>query len=254
MNAAGEFELLKARRAGVFRWGALVLLIGVPGLATAFFELARTGGGSPAATKASAMIADFSLAGLIGTAGQLLSVSMLLSAGVATSWSFGREFVDDAVPALFAIATPRTSVVAAKFVVLFGWAVASTLGTVGGTVLVGALLGLPVDRSGLARAAQAVAVGVLSGLLATPLALISSWRRGYLAGFVALLGVVVATQVVTATGAGGWFPYAAPSLWIGLGGPSAAAAVTTIQLLLPIVVAAAAVAATVAWWRHAQVV
>lgn len=229
-----------------------MLLIGVPGLTTVFFELARAGGGSPAAAKAAAMVTEFSLRGLVGTAGQVLSVAMLLSAGVAVSWSFGREFVDDAVPGLFAIATSRTSLAGAKFAVLFGWALGTTLGTVGLTVVAGALVGLPVDRAGLATAAQAVAVGVLCALLAAPLALISSWRRGYLAGFVALLGVVVVTQVVTATGAGAWFPYAAPSLWMGMGGAAAADDITPVQLLLPVLVAAASVLGTLAWWRRAQ--
>jgi hypothetical protein len=41
MNAALEFELLKARRAGVFRWGAVVVAVGVPALSTGFFELVR---------------------------------------------------------------------------------------------------------------------------------------------------------------------------------------------------------------------
>lgn len=252
MNAAAEFELLKARRAGVFRWGALALLVGVPGLTTVFFQLARAGGGSPAAAKAAAMVTEFSLRGLVGTAGQVLSVAMLLSAGVAVSWSFGREFVDDAVPALFAIATSRASLAGAKFAVLLGWVLGTTLGTVGLTVVAGVLVGLPVDRAGLTTAAHAVAAGVLCALLAAPLALISSWRRGYLAGFVALLGVVVVTQVVTATGAGAWFPYAAPSLWMGMGGAAAAAEVTPVQLLLPVLVAAASVLATLAWWRRAQ--
>ncbi len=40
MNAL-EFELLKARRAGVFRWGAVVVAVGVPALSTAFYWARR---------------------------------------------------------------------------------------------------------------------------------------------------------------------------------------------------------------------
>ena len=78
MNAALEFELLKARRAGVFRWGAVVVAVGVPALATGFFQLVRLGGDSPSAAKAATMITDLSLAGLLGTAGQVLSVAILM--------------------------------------------------------------------------------------------------------------------------------------------------------------------------------
>ena len=56
------------------------------------------------------------------------------------------------------------------------------------------------------------------------------WRRGYLAGFVTLVALVVLTQIATAIGVGAWFPYAAPALWMGLDG--ADAALLVIQLLL----------------------
>jgi ABC-2 type transport system permease protein len=252
MNAALEFELLKARRAGVFRWGALVVAVGVPVLCTAFFELVRLGGDSPSAAKAATMITELSLAGLLATAGQVLSVTILMTAGIAASWSFGREFVDDAMPALFAIATPRSSIAAAKFVVLAGWALVTVMSTVMLTVISGLILGLDMDPTALQTASQVAAVGLLGAVLAAPMALVSSWRRGYLPGFVALVAVVVVTQVVTAIGAGAWFPYAAPALWMGMGGAAAAKEVSVIQLLLPLPVAAMAVVTTLSWWRRAE--
>jgi hypothetical protein len=66
-------------------------------------------------------------------------------------------------------------------------------------------------------AAQALTAGVLSAALAAPLVLVSSWRRGYLPGFVALVAVVMATQLITALGGGAWFPFVAPSLWMAWG-------------------------------------
>ena len=238
MNAALEFELLKARRAGVFRWGAVVVAVGVPALSTGFFELVRLGGDSPSAAKAATMITDLSLAGLLGTAGQVLSVAILMTAGIAASWSFGREFVDDALPALFAIATPRSSVAAAKFVVLAGWALLTVVSTVILTVVGGLLVGLDMDAAAVQTASRVAAAGLLGAALAAPMALVSSWRRGYLPGIVALMAVVVVTQIVTAIGVGAWFPYAAPALWMGMGGAAAASQVSIIQLLLPLLVAA----------------
>jgi ABC-2 type transport system permease protein len=252
MNAALEFEFLKARRAGVFRWGAVVIAVGVPALSTAFFELVRLGGDSPSAAKAATMITDLSLAGLLGTAGQVLSVAILLTAGIAASWSFGREFVDDALPALFAIATSRSSVAAAKFVVLAGWALVVIGSTVILSVIGGLLVGLDLDAAALQMVSRVAAVGVLGAVLAAPMALVSSWRRGYLPGFVALVAVVVVTQLVTAIGAGAWFPYAAPALWMGMGGAAAASDVSVIQLLLPLPVAGLTVVATLSWWQRAE--
>ena len=184
MNAALEFELLKA----------------------------RFGGNSPSAAKAATMITELSLAGLLGTAGQVLSVAILMTAGIAASWSFGREFVDDALPALFAIATPRSSVAAAKFVVLAGWALLTIVSMVILTVIGGLLVGLHIDPAALQTASRVAAAGLLGAVLAAPMALVSSWRRGYLPGFVALVTLVVVTQLVTAVGGGAWFPYAVPAL------------------------------------------
>jgi uncharacterized membrane protein YcaP (DUF421 family) len=68
--------------------------------------------------------------------------------------------------------------------------------------------------------------------LAAPMALVASWRRGYLPGIVALMALVVVTQIVTAMGAGAWFPYAAPALWMGMGGAAAALVLLSLNFLL----------------------
>lgn len=254
MNAALEFEALKARRASVFGFGAVLLVVGVPGLTAAFFALARTGGTSPSAAKAAAMITDLSAAGFLTQAGQILSIGLLLSVGVAASWTFGREFVDGAAPALFALATPRAQIAAAKIVVLLIWATATVAATVLLSLVAASLLGSgPLGAAGLAAAARMLTGGLLIAALTLPFGLVASWRRGYLPGLVALLLVVVATQVATVLGLGGWFPYASPSLWLGMGGPEAAREITVVQLLLPLVVAAAAAAGCVAWWRRAEI-
>lgn len=251
MRAALEFELLKARRAPVFRWGAVTLAAGVPALCTLFLLLARAGGTSPGALKAAALVVSPDLLGLIGLAGQVLSVAVLLVVGIATSWSFGREHVDGAFTSLFATATPLPVIAAAKFLVLLAWTLASVLSSAALTVVVGLLLQLGPGPALAEAAARAVGAGLLSGLLALPLALVASWRRGYLAGFVVLLLLVVATQVVTATGGGRWFPYAIPSLWAGLGGDGAAA-VTPLGMLTVPLLSALGVGATLRWWATAQ--
>lgn len=249
-----EFELLKAGRAAVFRWGAAAVVVGVPGVALLFFLLARSGGSSTAVSKAIALVTDTSLAGLVGVTGQVLTIAALMTAGVAASWSFGREFVDDAVPALYALATSRRAIAGAKLLVLTAWLALVVLATVAVVLAAGLLAGLSLTPAALGAAAKACTAALLSGLLAWPLALLSSWRRGYLAGFVGLLGAVVATQLLTATGAGAWFPYAAPSLWTGMGGPAAASAVTAAQLALAPVVSGLGVVATVVWWGRAEAV
>lgn len=254
MIAALEFEALKARRAPVFRAGGLLVIFGVPGLTAAFYVLARAGGTSASAVKAAAMITDYSLAGFVSQAGQILSVGTLLSVGIVAAWSFGREFVDGTAPALFAVAASRGQIALAKIVVLLAWAVATVAATTALTLGAGSLLGLgPLDPNSLRAAGRMLAGGLLVAALTLPFALVASWRRGYLPGVVALLLVVVVTQVATVLGLGGWFPYAAPSLWLGMGGPEAAREISVAQLLLPLVVGAAAGWACVQWWRRAEI-
>jgi ABC-2 type transport system permease protein len=55
---------------------------------------------------------------------------------------------------------------------------------------------------------------------------------------------------VVLLGGGSWFPYAAPSLWAGMGGADAAAAIGLPHLLLAAAVAPLGVAAVVRAWRH----
>jgi hypothetical protein len=77
---------------------------------------------------------------------------------------------------------------------------------------------------------------------------------GYLPAVAALILIVVATQILTVIGVGAWVPYAATSLWAGMGGPEAAATIAPQHLALIPLTAAAGVAATLWWWRRMQVV
>ena len=102
-------------------------------------------------------------------------------------------------------------------------------------------------------ALKALAVGLLASALAVPVAVVATWGRGPLPAVAALLGVVVATQVLTTFGTGGWFPYAAPSLWAGLGGAAAAESITAVQLALVLPVAAGGVLWAARRWRRLEV-
>jgi ABC-2 type transport system permease protein len=66
--------------------------------------------------------------------------------------------------------------------------------------------------------------------------------------------VVVVTQLVTTLGAGAWFPWAAPGLWSGLGGPALAAHVSAWQLMLAGLVGVAGLMLAARWWQDCEVV
>jgi ABC-2 type transport system permease protein len=112
-----------------------------------------------------------------------------------------------------------TTIATAKFLVLAIWAAlvcaivrlaAYALAPVAGLALPG------LDDN--VAALKVLAVGLTGALLATPMALVASLARGYLAAIATLILIVVATQIITTVGFGLWFPYAVPSLWAGMGG------------------------------------
>ena len=111
-----------------------------------------------------------------------------------------------------------------------GWALLTVVSTVILTVVGGLLVGLDLDPAAVQTASRVAAAGLLGAALAAPMALVSSWRRGYLPGIVALMALVVVTQIVTAMGAGAWFPFAAPALWMGMGGAAAASSKRDVDL------------------------
>lgn len=254
MTAALEVEALKLWRATAARVAALAVALGVPALALGLVLAVERAPGSQAAVKVAPMITGDGLASALGLAGQVLSIGLLLAGGVVVSWSFGREHTDGTIGSLVRLPTSRRAVVLAKVLLLLTWGLVVSVATIALTVLLGAAGGIGVvDDAAVAAAGRALAVGATTTLLTVPFAWVASVLRGYLAGIAALLGVVVVTQVVTVLGAGAWFPYAAPGMWAGLGGPVVAAQVVPLQLWLAVPVAVLGAAATVLAWERMEV-
>ncbi|MBM7799383.1 ABC-2 type transport system permease protein [Microlunatus panaciterrae] len=249
-------EWLKLRRSRLVWVTAALLVVGVPAMASGFLSAARFGSpGSPTVLKISTMVVGEGWAAYLGVLGQIMSVAMPLGAGIVTSWCFGREFIDRTVSSLFAMPTSRATVAVAKCAVVTGWA----CGVGVASVVVGCLLG-PVagiwtpDRLMFDAAGKVLLVSLGSAMLTLPLAFVASVARGYLPAIAVLILIVVLTQIVTVIGVGRWFPYAAVSLWAGMGGEGAAAEIHLRHLALVPVTGLAGVAVTTWWWRRMQVV
>lgn len=253
LNAAIEFEWLKLRRATVTWVATAVLVLAVPLLAAGLLAASRSDSDSQLALKARTMVTDTGWSGQFMVTGQILSVAVLIVVGIVACWTLGREFTDHTIGALLSSPTSRGLLASAKFLVVTVWAMVTCAAAVITTVLAG----LATGSGGIAWQDWTIfgklfLAALLTIGLTAPLALAASLGRGYLTGIAILFGVLVVTQIATAAGLGGWFPYAAPGLWLGLGGPEAAAAITTPQLLLPIPVTIAAIAASLLWWNSAK--
>ncbi|QJW35000.1 ABC transporter permease [Cellulosimicrobium protaetiae] len=251
MRAALEAEALKLARSAVARIATVAIVVVVPVLAVGFAAAAEHGGTSALALKVRPLVPGTGWDAVTGTTGQVLTVASLLATGFVVSWTFGREITQGTIEPLLTSLPSRAAVVTAKLGVVTGWAAAAGTASVGVAVLLGLALG-PDAGSPWPGFTRAVTGAVLAALLALPCALVATWGRDALAGVGTVLGMVVVTQVFTVVGAGAWFPWAAPSLWLGMGGPDVH--VSGWQLAAAPAVAAASWWATATWWRRAELV
>ncbi|WP_423461819.1 ABC transporter permease [Promicromonospora sp. MS192] len=253
LPAALAIETLKLGRSVVARLATALLAVLVPAAAVGMVALARSPqAGGPTAAK----LTDYATGDLATThltvCAQVLSVAALAAGGFFVASSFGRELESGTAGALFGLAVPRSTIALAKCLVTLAWTTASVVLTVGLSVAASAVVTAASGASFGAwrEAGVAVVAGLLGGGLALPFAWVATVTRSQLATVGALVGVVALTQIVVLLGGGSWFPYAAPSLWTGMGGPDAAAAVGLPHLLVAAAVVPLAVGAVVRAWRR----
>ena len=253
LRAALAVEALKLRRSTVARIATALLVLLVPLGSIGMVALAR----SPRAVgPTAAKLAEYATGDLATThllvCGQVLSVAALAAGGFFVAWSFGRELESGTAGALFGLAVPRATIALAKCLVALAWIASCVVLTVAVTTAASAVVTAAPDEpfAAWAGARDAVLAGLLGGGLALPFAWVATATRSQLGTVGALVGVVALTQIVVLLGGGSWFPYAAPSLWAGMGGAAAAAAVGLPHLLLAAAVAPLAIAAVVRAWRR----
>jgi len=242
-------ELVKLARSAIGRLVTLLLAVAVPAMAAGFVAAAESGGSSQAALKVRPLVHGVGWHALTSTTGQVASIAMLLGVEFVVSWVFGREFSDGAIETLLMTRPSRAVLASAKLIAVLAWAMTTAVVSTAVMLGLGALLGLTTGTPwpGVGR----MLVGaVLTALLALPFALVATIGRSALAGVGAVIGVIVTTQILTVIGVGPWFPYAAPSMWLGMAGPDLTA--STAQLLLVLPLAAAGWAATALRWQYAE--
>ena len=192
-------------------------------------------------------------AGYFTLTAQITAVGGLLVFGLVVIWLFGREFSDGTAKDLLALPTSRGAVVAAKFIVAFGWCIllATQLVVIG--LLLGTLLGLPgwSTDTALRGLGTVLATALLTVALATAYGLVASVSRGYLAAVGAMILSLFAAQVIAALGLGARFPWSVPSLLSGTAGPEQASP-GALGIAEVVVVGVAASVATVVWWEQAD--
>jgi len=188
-----------------------------------------------------------------GLLAQAMAVGGALIFALMTAWLFGREFSDHTVKELLALPTPRSAIVGAKFLVLALWVAGLTALIFGLGLVVGAAVKLPgwSVALGWRSVVDVVGTALLALALMSPVALLASLGRGYLAPLGWAILTLAMAQILVVMGWGAWFPWSVPALFSGAVGPRALL-VDWYSYAVVALASLAGLAGTFAWWSRAD--
>lgn len=248
MNDALVTELTKAIRGHVLRATTVLMVLGIALICSSMLLAVDTADPQLAA-KLGALNDPGGWAGYLTVAAQVTAAAGLLGYGVALSWLFGREFGEGTITGLFALPVARPTIAAAKLGVYAAWVLTVGIALLIALTLLGLAFGLgPIPREALPAMGRQLLLAVLTGAIATPAAWAATLGRSVLAGIATTIAILVVAQVAVVGGAGGWLPFAAPSLWAVSGG----SAVTAFQLSLVAPLAGVSAGLVLLTWRRLQ--
>jgi ABC-2 type transport system permease protein len=175
--------------------------------------------------------------------------------GTITAWVFGREYSDRVVQDLLALPVPRYSIVLSKFITIIAWSfLLSLILFVSGT-LTGFLVN--ISNWSIVIAYHYFIIFLITSfftiLLCTPVALVASFTRGYLAPLGFVIGTLIVTQImfVGIPNITPYFPWAIPAIYSGISGAGAPNP-DLISYIILISTTLLGFLGTVAWWQFAD--
>jgi ABC-2 type transport system permease protein len=213
LGAAVTVEGRKLLAARVPLFTALLLLVGVTAICISTTVAAATGSAATVA-KLGPIVAAGGWPGYLNAALQVTAAGSAGACGILLSWTFGREFSEGTITGLFALPVSRSAVAGAKLIAYAAWSIVVAVGMTIALLAGGLLAGLgALDPSDLSVAARLPLLAVLSASVVIPVAWVATLSRGLLGGIAATIALVVSAQVLVFSGAGSWYPPAAPALW-----------------------------------------
>ncbi len=184
---------------------------------------------------------------------QALAIGGLVGFGFIASWLFGREFSDDTAKDLLALPVSRSTIVLAKFIVMFLWTMLLFLTVMGIGLISGAIIGIEGWSRQLFYQAfkrlAACSLLVMAG--STPVAFFASYGQGYLMPMGYVVFTVVFSQIAAVLGHGAYIPWAVPALYSGAAGEELAH-IGIFSFLIVFITAIIGILINVLWWRYAD--
>lgn len=239
MNTALALTWATFSRSVTARIATALVAVVVPALAIGGVALARSGAVTGPSSAKFAPFASGTFAGASSLLlGQILTVVMVLAAGFAAAWLFGREWADKTIGSLFSLPVSRTMIAWAKVAIASVWVLASVTCAVGAAALtIAAADSSHLDASAWRSLCLDWTAGVLMGLLGVPFGWLAVVTRGYLGALGGIIGVTAVSQILAGIGVGRWVPYVAPAVWAGAGGDVASSGIGSVHLLWAVVFA-----------------
>ena len=185
----------------------------------------------------------------LGLTGVIIAAAGFLLFVIIISWVFGREFSDGTVKDLLAVPVPRSSILAAKFLVVAAWAAGLSIIILIAGLITGAVMQLPGGSIGVAlQGSVLVAItGFLVIVVVLPFAFFASVGRGYLLPIGVAFLTLIMTNILALAGWGEYFPWAVPGLLA-----QGKSALTLVSYLIVFLTGMAGVIATYLWWKYAD--
>lgn len=240
MNTALALTWATFSRSATARITTALVVVVAPAAAIGMVALARSGAitGPSAAKFEPFAVGTYAEASSL-LIGQILTVVMVLAAGFAVAWLFGREWSDKTFGSLFALPVSRSQLALAKVALAGAWVVMCATLAIGATAAGIAIEGASTLDANTWRALGLDwLAGVLMGLLGIPFGWLAVVTRGYLGTLGGIIGVTAVSQILASLGVGRWVPYVAPAVWAGAGGDDASSSIGPPHLLWALAFAA----------------
>ncbi len=184
---------------------------------------------------------------------QGVAVGGLFVFGFVTSWVFGREYSDRTLKDLLALPIPRSSIVAAKFTVIFIWCMFLSLMVFGTGILVGRTIVLPGWSPEIVNQnfVNYLICAILTLALSTPVAFLATAGRGYLSPLGFVVFTLVLANIIAELGYGEFFPWSIPALYSGAAGTASYQPGMTGMIIVALTTLAG-LFGTSMWWHYAD--
>lgn len=184
---------------------------------------------------------------------QIIAMGGLVGYGFIASWMFGREFSDQTIEDLLSLPTSRTTIITAKFIVMFLWSLLLS----GLVLIIGLIAGQIVELSDwsytlfLGETNLFTITSLMTIGISTLVAFFASFGRGYLPPMGFVISTIVISQFLAALGHGSYIPWSIPALYSGAAGP-VQSNLEPISFIIIIFATLIGYIITINWWETAE--